>query len=183
MISEKLLKYYSLNISPQTLVDIWSNPTRKFYNLEYLSTNLDKINEDFFSGKLDENTTGQLTLLFVFENIINESDKISGWGSSSEFLEGLCQDQKNPNYILLQKVLTNNTQDAQRGLEELWEGYKDIIWQGTFEQIKLWESRLKQHTTNWQKEVRTKVWETRLDYFPKNTESILELLDWIELEN
>ena len=181
MINPKLLEKFSINLGPNSILEWWSDSSREFYTLDYLKFHLDQINEDYFSDRISEDKRDLLSALFIFENIITPLHKVEDLENSTLFLEKYSKDPKNENFVKLHKLVSRSNPFGLLDIISISQRYKSRMLEGSFEELKKWESGyLREYYRDNIIKSRITFYQDLADELPKNTEAILEVIDWLK---
>ena len=90
---------------------MWNESNKSKYNLDYLTSILESINEDYSGSKIDEKTKEKLELISLFNNISSSKEKCC------ELLEKACLDKSNQD--IKEVILVINDSKNYEDLDEL----------------------------------------------------------------
>jgi hypothetical protein len=108
---QKLLDKYKIKLDHNMILDMWNESNKSKYNLDYLTSILESINEDYSDSKIDEKTKEKLELISLFNNISSNKEKCC------DLLENACLDKNNQD--IKEVILVINDSKNYEDLDEL----------------------------------------------------------------
>jgi len=108
---QKLLDKYKIKLDHKMILDMWNESNKSKYNLDYLTSILESINEDYSDSKIDEKTKEKLELISLFNNISSSKEKCC------DLLKNSCLDKSNQD--IKEVILVINDSKNYEDLDEL----------------------------------------------------------------
>ena len=108
---QKLLDKYKIKLDHKMILDMWNESNKSKYNLDYLTSILESINEDYSDSKIDEKTKEKLELISLFNNISSSKEKCC------DLLEKACLDKTSQD--IKEVILVINDSKNYEDLDEL----------------------------------------------------------------
>lgn len=108
---QKLLDKYKIKLDHNMILDMWNESNKSKYNLDYLTSILESINEDYSDSKIDEKTKEKLELISLFNNISSSKEKCC------DLLEKACLDKTSQD--IKEVILVINDSKNYEDLDEL----------------------------------------------------------------
>ena len=180
---QELLNNWNIKCDVNTLLSMWNESHRHYHTLNHLNDLIDQINENKskYSGKEYEKLI--LTALFhdcVYDTMVDDNEE-----KSADFFMECCQDKSNRDVLeVKQMILDTKTHESTKNLSESFNRYDMSIVERDFNQLLDWERGISKEFEGYSKEVykngRLKFLESVMDNYPKNTENLLKLVDWVK---
>lgn len=181
---QSILYKWNIKIDYHTILDMWNESHRHYHNLNHLSDLLEKIKEDFSSGKFDEKTMEKLIIVALFHDIVYDPAKNDNEEKSADFFINVCVDKTNSDILEIKEaILDTKTHTSSSKLSEIFNEYDMSVVEGDFEDLLDWERGIHMEFRQFgdkYKQGRLKFLESLLDKYPNNTENLLKLIEWVK---
>lgn len=180
---QNLFSKYKINADVKMILDMWNESHRHWHNLDHLNDLLSQINEDYSNNKFDEKTRDKLYLTAIFHDVIYDPSRQDNEERSAQFFESLCLDKNQLILEIKQAILDTKTHTSTSNLSETFNKYDMNIVERDFDSLLKWEEGISEEYKIYgdqYKSGRLQFLSTLLDKYPKNSENILKLIDWVK---
>lgn len=180
----KLFQKYKINVSPNFILDRWSEPHRHYHDLGHLNDLISQINEDYGDGKINENEREKLTLVALFHDLVYEPTRTDNEEKSAEIFYRFCTEQHNIDLVeVKQMILDTKNHTPCTPLSQKFIDYDMNICDREFDDLLIWENNIREEYSMYVNEEykakRIKFLESILDKYPLNMDNLLDLINWV----
>jgi predicted metal-dependent HD superfamily phosphohydrolase len=179
---QQLLNKWGIKCDINTILAMWNESHRHYHNLNHLNDLIEQINENKSNYSQGEYEKMMLAALFhdcVYDPMSGDNEE-----KSAQFFMECVIDKSNPDLLeVKQMILDTKTHQATTNLSEKFNQLDMNIVERDFNQLLEWETGIYNEYKAFgerYKEGRLKFLESLLDKYPKNTENLLKLVDWVK---
>ena len=180
---QELLHKWNIKCDINTLLSMWNESHRHYHNLNHLNDLIDQINEN--KSKYSDKGYEKLMLAAIFHDCIYDPMSATNEEDSANFLMECVVDKSNSDVLeVKQMILDTKTHKSTTNLSESFNRYDMSVVERDFDQLLEWEKGISEEYSGYSKDVyksgRVKFLESVMDNYPKNTENLLKLVDWVK---
>lgn len=178
-----LLKKYKINIDINMVLDMWNESHRYYHDLSHLTDLINKINETYSHGEFSEKFRDKLILTAIFHDVVYEPTQDNNEEKSSEFFLNLCSDKNSDIMEINEAILNTKSHQSSNPLSESFNKFDMNIVERDFDSLLNWEEGIfeeyKFAGDNY-KIKRLQFLESLLDKYPRNSENLLKLINYVK---
>jgi pantetheine-phosphate adenylyltransferase len=180
---QQLLEKWNIKCDINTVLSMWNESHRSYHNLTHLNDLISQINEN--KSKFSEKEYEKLMLSAIFHDIVYDPSSSTNEEDSANFLMECAIDKYSKDILeIKQIILDTKTHNSTTNLSESFNNYDMNIVERDFDQLLDWEKGISEEFSVYPKEQykegRLKFLESLLDKYPKNTENLLQLIEYVK---
>lgn len=170
---------WEINISPKEILERWSEPWRKYHNLDHLN---DLFHQIQMHPDLDENKKEMLYITAIFHDIVYKPDRKDNEFNSMYFL---IERSKNVSKVkeIAKMILETIDHNASSPLSHIFLEMDMDIVKRTYDELLAWEGGIEFEYNFMSKEnykcERIKFLEKTITKYPCNAENLLQLIEYV----
>ena len=180
---QQLLEKWNIKCDINTVLAMWNESHRSYHNLNHLNDLISQINEN--KSNFSEKEYEKLMLTAMFHDIVYDPSSSTNEEDSANFLMECAIDKYSKDILeIKQIILDTKTHNSTTNLSESFNNYDMNIVERDFDQLLDWEKGISEEFSVYPKEQykegRLKFLESLLDKYPKNTENLLQLIEYVK---
>lgn len=182
-----LLDKYKIKADINMLLEMWNSKNRHYHNLNHLNDLISQIDRDLENdtSSMSENIYEKLVLTALFHDIIYESTQNDNEERSAELFLSMCVEKNNSDIVdIYNAILDTKKHDGNTTLSERFNRYDMGILESDYERMLSWEEGIFEEYrvfgNETYKDGRLKFLNSMLDKYPKNTDNLLKLIDYVK---
>lgn len=181
---QKLLNKWDIKCDVNILLSMWNESHRSYHTLDHLNDLINQINEN--KSKYSEKEYEKLLITSLFHDCIYDPMKNDNEERSANFFLECSVNKKDSNIQdINQMILDTKTHQSNTKLSESFNYYDMNIVERDFDKLLKWEEGIHDEFSVYgndeYKKGRLKFLESILDKYPKNTENLLKLVEWVKM--
>jgi len=180
---QELLDKWNIKIDYNVLLSMWNESHRSYHTQNHLLDLIDQINDINESNFESQKDYEKMIICALFHDCVYDPLQQNNEERSSEFFLSCCQEKNQDILDINQMILDTKTHESTTPLSEKFNQLDMNLVERDFEQLLEWEKGIFEEYKSYGDKYKTgriHFLESLLDKYPKNTENLLKLIDYVK---